>query len=254
MRRIQLDLGGIVLQLDSSGIAISRQKQVLSEARALFKEKPITAKNKLRKYLTTAPYDVDARLQLVSWERETKRPLAAYASLDEGLAATTDVVDKQALFACGVTYAFEDTAYDIAKTYITAARQDRATALVIDLLVDKRVRKIVSEAEKVYKAGKAKEAITLIKKVYSFDPKNPDAASQLGAWYFEQKEYKSALFAYKDCIDSGRGSTRQQKFANLRIGDCYKELGKKKLAATYYQTALAIDPEFVNAKNALKKL
>ncbi len=254
MRRIQLDLGGIVLQLDSSGIAISRQKEVLSEARALFREKPITAKNKLREYLTTAPSDVDARLQLVSWERETKRPLAAYASLDEELAATTNLIDRQALFARGVAYAFEDSSYDIAKTYITAARQDRAIAPAIDLLVDKRVRNIVSDAEKLYNIGKVNEATTLVKKVYSFDSKNPDAASQLGAWYLEQKDYRSALFAYKDCIDSGKGSARQQKFANFRIGDCYRELGKKKLAATYYQAALAIDLEFVNAKNALKKL
>ena len=253
MRRIQLDLGGLVLHLGPSGIAVSNQRAVLAEAQALFKEKPITAKNKLRDYLTASPYDVDVRLQLVSWERKTKRPLAAYTSLDEGLAATTDSFDRQALLVSAIAYAFEDAAYDTAKTYISTARQDK-TITGVDILVDKHVRKILAEADKQYQSGKIKEALEIVKRVYSFDPKNPDAASQLGAIYLEQKEYRNALFSYKDCIDSRRGTSRQQKFANLRIGDCYKELGKKKLAADYYRAALVIDPDFVNAKNAFKKL
>ena len=82
------------------------------------------------------------------------------------------------------------------------------------------------------------------------DWKFTDAHIEKGIVYFEKKDYKQALEAFK------LAATVSNTYADTYfwMGKCYEALKSKEEAIQHYERAYSLDPELVEARDAIKRL
>lgn len=98
--------------------------------------------------------------------------------------------------------------------------------------------------------GLYKKAVVQFDSCIRRDWKFTDAHLEKGIALFKQKNYEEALKAFRMSIEVS--NTYPDGY--YWIGRCYEIAGSKENAITYYQRALALDKDFTEAEEAIKRL
>lgn len=98
--------------------------------------------------------------------------------------------------------------------------------------------------------GRGKEAEVAFWDVLEITPDHALAAKSLGELYIAKKQYKSALVALEPVIEV------RPQFADLQYlaGYSCEQLGLASQAAEYYRGALTYAPDYVEARDGLRRL
>lgn len=86
-----------------------------------------------------------------------------------------------------------------------------------------------------------------LEKALKIQPKNIGIYHSLAKIYYQQKNYDSAIQAYKMILEI----SPEDKEAHLFLGLIYEEKGEREKAIEEFKKALSIDPEFPEALNSL---
>jgi len=97
--------------------------------------------------------------------------------------------------------------------------------------------------------GKADIAIRHFKKALKLKPDYAPARNNLGAAYFDKKDWDAAITCYKEVAGDLLYATPHYPLYNL--GRCYYGKKEYKLSEKYYLAALDAQPKFVNAFRGL---
>jgi tetratricopeptide (TPR) repeat protein len=105
-----------------------------------------------------------------------------------------------------------------------------------------------------FKKNNAREGIKALKKSLELDPFFLKAYSALGCIYYDIGEYDKAIMTYQDAI--ARCPAKSQSAARYynNIGIVYRTKGEYEKAILNFKKALAANPNFVEAKENLKKM
>jgi predicted regulator of Ras-like GTPase activity (Roadblock/LC7/MglB family) len=94
------------------------------------------------------------------------------------------------------------------------------------------------------------EAISILKDGLARNPNYNLARIILARAYYLKGDIEEAIKVVEEVYDEVKDS----ETANLILGHCYRDLGQKEKARTYYEATLKIDPENMDALKEIEKL
>jgi stress-induced-phosphoprotein 1 len=97
------------------------------------------------------------------------------------------------------------------------------------------------EATDLYYAKKFEEAIIKYEEAFQLDPKNMTHLSNIGACYYEMKNYEKSIESCLKAVEIGneyRSEFKLKAKALRRVGDCYRKLENYEQAIFYYNKSL----------------
>jgi len=119
-----------------------------------------------------------------------------------------------------------------------------------ELRVDSGALIFATLADVYISSGMIDEAISILKDGLARNPNYHLARIILGRAYYLKGDIEEAIKTIEAVYDEIKGS----ESANLYLGHCYRDLGQKEKARTYYEATLKIDPENTDALKEIEKL
>jgi len=119
-----------------------------------------------------------------------------------------------------------------------------------ELRVDSGALIFATLADVYISSGMIDEAISILKDGLTRNPNYHLARIILGRAYYLKSEPEEAIKTIESVYDEIKNS----EIANLYLGHSYRDLAQKEKARTYYETALKINPENMEALKELEKL
>jgi tetratricopeptide (TPR) repeat protein len=119
-----------------------------------------------------------------------------------------------------------------------------------ELRVDSGALIFATLADVYISSGMIDEAISILKDGLARNPNYHLARIILGRAYYLQGNIEEAIKTVEEVYDEVKDS----ESANLYLGHCYRDLGQKEKARTYYEATLKIDPENMDALKEIEKL
>lgn len=119
-----------------------------------------------------------------------------------------------------------------------------------ELRVDSGALIFATLADVYISSGMIDEAISILNDGLTRNPNYHLARIILGRAYYLKGELKEAI----KIIESVYDEIKESETANLYLGHCYRDLAQREKARTYYEVALKINPENMEALKELEKL
>ena len=119
-----------------------------------------------------------------------------------------------------------------------------------ELRVDSGALIFATLADVYISSGMIDEAISILKDGLARNPNYHLARIILGRAYYLQGNIEEAIKTVEEVYDDVKDS----ESANLYLGHCYRDLGQKEKARTYYEATLKIDSENMDALKEIEKL
>ena len=119
-----------------------------------------------------------------------------------------------------------------------------------ELRVDSGALIFATLADVYISSGMIDEAISILKDGLARNPNYHLARIILGRAYDLNGNIEEAIKTIETVYDEVKDS----ESANLYLGHCYRDLGQKEKARTYYEATLKIDPENMDALKEIEKL
>jgi tetratricopeptide (TPR) repeat protein len=119
-----------------------------------------------------------------------------------------------------------------------------------ELRVDSGALIFATLADVYISSGMIDEAISILKDGLTRNPNYHLARIILGRAYYLKGDFKEAAKA----IESVYEEIKESEIANLYLGHIYRDLGQKEKARTYYEVALKLNPDNMEALKELEKL
>ena len=109
---------------------------------------------------------------------------------------------------------------------------------------------LAQEGEDLLRAGRIRDAMTVLREALKLAPNHPQAWGNLGICYLDLKQYDSAEICMK--ITDGLNPFNAQSYDNFAF--LYLSTGDKKKGEEYCLKALSINPHDINAQGNLAKI
>ncbi|MGB7053833.1 MAG: tetratricopeptide repeat protein [bacterium] len=119
-----------------------------------------------------------------------------------------------------------------------------------ELRIDSGALIFATLADVYISSGMIDEAISILKDGLTRNPNYHLARIILGRAYYLKGDIEEAIKTIETVYDEIKDS----ESANLYLGHCYRDLGQKEKARTYYEATLKIDPENTDALKEIEKL
>jgi predicted regulator of Ras-like GTPase activity (Roadblock/LC7/MglB family) len=119
-----------------------------------------------------------------------------------------------------------------------------------ELRVDSGALIFATLADVYISSGMIDEAISILKDGLARNPNYHLAQIILGRAYYLKGDIQEAI----KTIETVYSEVKDSESANLYLGHCYRDLGEKERARTYYEATLKIEPENMDALKEIEKL
>jgi len=175
---------------------------------------------------------------------------------EKGLLLEKNGDTANAIFALKKAYTITPVnTYGLELAHLYAENRDAASLAICDAILRKdSARELLDPffIKGIFfsNTGQYKKAIVQFDSCIRRDWKFADAYLEKGIALFKQKEYQQALQSFQMTVRV------QETYADgyFWIGRCYEATGNKAQAITYYSQALALDKDFTEAADRIKRL